>query len=182
MKSGGQRTGRSRLIHVMPARRPRSDHGTTRTVLRFMARFGNACSRAYPSQCRASPRKASCLAPAKRLAGPMTSDHLAVNAITRRVREFAERVRRVQDRDLYLYLQPVEAIGGPRVTIGGRSVLLGSSYSYLGLLGHPEIEAAARAAMQQYGTRTSGVRLLAGQNDPHPPPREPPPALPVRRT
>src|SRR2546428_1460244 len=111
--------------------------------------------------------KASCLAPAKRLAGPMTSDHLAANSITRRVREFAERVRRVQDRDLYLYLEPVEAIGGPRVTIAGRSVLLGSSYSYLGLLGHPEIEAAARAATQQYGTGTHGVRLLAGNTDLH---------------
>src|SRR3989442_10916413 len=108
--------------------------------------------------------KASCLAPAKRLAGPMTSDHLAANSITRRVREFAERVRRVQDRDLYLYLEPVEAIGGPRATIAGRSVLLGLSYSYLGLLGHPEIETAARAAAHQYGTRTYGGRLLAGEH------------------
>src|SRR3989442_15400135 len=111
--------------------------------------------------------KASCLAPAKRLAGPMTSDHLAANSITSRVRGFAARVRRVQDRDLYLYLEPVEAIGGPRVTIAGRSVLLGSSYSYLGLLGPPEIEAAARAATQQYGTGTHGVRLLAGNTDLH---------------
>lgn len=97
----------------------------------------------------------------------MTSDHLASNPITRRVHEFAERVRHVKDRDLYLYLEPVEAIDGPRVTIEGRSVLLGSSYSYLGLLGHPEIEAAARAAMQQYGTGTHGVRLLAGNTDLH---------------
>src|SRR2546428_7644829 len=122
--------------------------------------------------------KASCLAPAKRLAGPMTSDHLAANSITRRVREFAERVRRVQDRDLYLYLEPVEAIGGPRVTIAGRSVLLGSSYSYLGLFGHPEIETAPRAAAQQDGTRTHGRRLLAGEHGPHHPPRT---ALRARR-
>src|SRR3989441_2773923 len=128
------------------------------------------CPLGGPDQTAAGPimaGKASCLAPAKRLAGPMTSDHLAANSITRRVREFAERVRRVQDRDLYLYLEPVVAIGGPRVTIAGRSVLLGSSYSYLGLLGHPEIEAAARAAMQQYGTGTHGVRLLAGNTDLH---------------
>src|SRR2546427_12927873 len=84
---------------------------------------------------RASPREASCRAPAKRLAGPMTSDHLADNPITRRVREFAERVRQVQDRDLYLYLEPVEAIGGPRVAIARRAVLLGSSYPYLGFVG-----------------------------------------------
>src|SRR5213592_1212139 len=98
---------------------------------------------------------------------PMTSDHLASNPITRRVREFAGRVRQVQERDLYLYLEPVQAIGGPRVTIEGRSVLLGSSYSYLGLLGHPEIEAASRAAVQHYGTGTHGVRLLAGNTDLH---------------
>src|SRR2546425_7691247 len=137
------------------------------------------CPRGGPDQTATGPimaGKASCLAPAKRLAGPMTSDHLAANSITRRVREFAERVRRVQDRDLYLYLEPVEAIGGPRVTIAGRSVLLGSSYSYLGLLGHPEIEAAARAATQQYGTRTHGVRLLAGHtHPPHPVPKPHPP-------
>jgi glycine C-acetyltransferase len=97
----------------------------------------------------------------------MAPDHLASNPITRRVRELVERVRHVQERELYLYLEPVEAVGGPRVTIEGRSVLLGSSYSYLGLLGHPEIESAARAALQQYGTGTHGVRLLAGNTDLH---------------
>src|SRR2546425_4092626 len=98
---------------------------------------------------------------------PMTTDHLATNPITRRVNEFATRVHRVQERQLYLYLEPVEALRGPRVTIAGRSVLLGASYSYLGLLGHPEIEAAANAAVAQYGTGTHGVRLLAGNTDLH---------------
>lgn len=97
----------------------------------------------------------------------MTSDHLASNPISRRVQEFAARVVRVQERNLYLYLEPVAGIAGSRVTIAGRSVLLGASYSYLGLLGHPEIEAAAKAAVQQYGTGTHGVRLLAGNTDLH---------------
>jgi len=97
----------------------------------------------------------------------MTLEHLAANPITRRVQEFAARVVRVQERNLYLYLEPVSGIAGARVTIGGRSVLLGSSYSYLGLLGHPEIEAAAAAAVRQYGTGTHGVRLLAGNTDLH---------------
>jgi glycine C-acetyltransferase len=97
----------------------------------------------------------------------MTTDHLTANPITRRVREFADRVRQVQERDLYLYLEPVEAVAGSRVTIRGRSVLLGASYSYLGLLGHPEIEAAAKSAVQRYGTGTHGVRLLAGNTDLH---------------
>jgi glycine C-acetyltransferase len=37
-----------------------------------------------------------------------------------------------------------------------------ASYSYLGLLGHPRIGAAAKAAVDQYGTGTHGVRTLAG--------------------
>ncbi len=68
---------------------------------------------------------------------------------------------------MYLYLEPVEALRGPRVTIERRSLLLGASYSYLGLLGHPEIEAAANAAVAHYGTGTHGVRLLAGNTDLH---------------
>lgn len=97
----------------------------------------------------------------------MSFRDLASNPISRRLREFAERVRQVQERNLYLYLEPVAAIGGSHVTIEGRRVLLGASYSYLGLLGHPAIEAAARTAVQHYGTGTHGVRLLAGNTDLH---------------
>ena len=37
-----------------------------------------------------------------------------------------------------------------------------ASYSYLGLIGHPKINAAAEAALAEFGTGTHGVRLLAG--------------------
>jgi glycine C-acetyltransferase len=37
-----------------------------------------------------------------------------------------------------------------------------ASYSYLNLLGHPKINAAAEAALKEFGTGTHGVRLLAG--------------------
>jgi 8-amino-7-oxononanoate synthase len=37
-----------------------------------------------------------------------------------------------------------------------------ASYSYLGLIGHPRINAAAKAAVDRYGTGTHGVRTLAG--------------------
>jgi glycine C-acetyltransferase len=37
-----------------------------------------------------------------------------------------------------------------------------ASYSYLGLVGHPRINAAAQAAVEKYGTGTHGVRMLAG--------------------
>ncbi|MGH2436589.1 MAG: aminotransferase class I/II-fold pyridoxal phosphate-dependent enzyme [bacterium] len=90
-----------------------------------------------------------------------------MDPIGRRIDEFANRVRAVKADDLYFYLQPVEAIDGASVTIGGRSLLLGSSYSYLGLIGHPLIQHAARDALNHYGTGTHGVRLLAGNTDLH---------------
>ena len=41
------------------------------------------------------------------------------------------------------------------------------TYSYLGLLGHPRIEEAAKAAVARYGTGTHGVRLLGGNLELH---------------
>lgn len=90
-----------------------------------------------------------------------------MDPIERRIKGYADRARDVKARGLYFYLQPVEAVEGAYVRIGGRRMLLGSSYSYLGLIGHPAIEAAAAAAVAHYGTGTHGVRLLAGNTDLH---------------
>ena len=63
----------------------------------------------------------------------------------------------------YFYLEPVEAIHNGRVLVRryGEMIML-SSYSYLGLLGHPKINAAATKAIDEYSTGTHGVRLLSG--------------------
>ncbi|MDR7418887.1 MAG: 8-amino-7-oxononanoate synthase [Armatimonadota bacterium] len=90
-----------------------------------------------------------------------------MGAIERRIKEYAERASAVQAAGLYFYLQPVDALDGAYVTIRGRRMLLASSYSYLGLLGHPAIRDAAQAALARYGTGTHGVRLLAGNTDLH---------------
>jgi 8-amino-7-oxononanoate synthase len=90
-----------------------------------------------------------------------------VGAIERRITEYADRARAVQAAGLYFYLQPVDAVDGAYVTIHGRRMLLASSYSYLGLLGHPAIQTAAQDAVAHYGTGTHGVRLLAGNTDLH---------------
>lgn len=69
-----------------------------------------------------------------------------------------------KERDLYFYLEATEDIlPNGRVNVQGRGemIMLGS-YSYLGLIGHPKINAAAKAAVDKYGTGTHGVRLLAG--------------------
>lgn len=41
------------------------------------------------------------------------------------------------------------------------------SYSYLGLINHPEIKKAAKEAIDKYGTGAGGVRLLTGTLDLH---------------
>ncbi len=69
--------------------------------------------------------------------------------------------------DLYTYQQALESKSGPRVRLGGQQFLMISSYDYLGLIGHPAIEAAAIEAIGEYGTSTGGVRLLVGTTDLH---------------
>lgn len=66
--------------------------------------------------------------------------------------------------DLYFYLEAIEEYlpdNRVRVTGHGEMIMLGS-YSYLGLNGHPAINAAAMQAVQRFGTGTHGVRMLAG--------------------
>jgi len=85
-----------------------------------------------------------------------------INPITWRIEQMNERVRSAKDQDLYLYLQPAEEVNGAYVTIDGRRMLQFASYAYLDLLGHPKIQAAAQAALEEFGPGTHGVRVLAG--------------------
>jgi len=83
--------------------------------------------------------------------------------ITAKIEYWRERVGRTRAEGLYFFNEPIEALLSPtRVRVRGREMLLFASYSYLGLLGHPRLSAAAQAAAAQYGTGTHGVRLLAG--------------------
>jgi 8-amino-7-oxononanoate synthase len=73
-------------------------------------------------------------------------------------------LREAREADLYFYLQAIEAFlphSHVRVRGHGEMLLLGG-YSYLGLNGHPDILAAAEAALHHWGTGTPGARLLAG--------------------
>lgn len=60
-----------------------------------------------------------------------------------------------------------ELRGGSRVVIRGREMAMFASYSYLGLIGHPRINAAAHEAIERYGTGTHGARMLAGTLEVH---------------
>jgi glycine C-acetyltransferase len=85
------------------------------------------------------------------------------DAIQRRIDALNQRVDGAKAVDLYYYNQPVSELrGGAKVLVNGREMGMFASYSYLGLVGHPRINAAAKAAVDRFGTGTHGVRTLAG--------------------
>ncbi|MGQ9833773.1 MAG: aminotransferase class I/II-fold pyridoxal phosphate-dependent enzyme [Candidatus Villigracilaceae bacterium] len=87
----------------------------------------------------------------------------ANDAVAHRIRAMTERVLYLKANDLYFYNLPsTELRGGARSVVNGREMTIFASYSYLGLIGHPRINAAAKAAVDKYGTGTHGVRTLAG--------------------
>src|ERR1700730_10536924 len=49
------------------------------------------------------------------------------------------------------FFQVHEGRAGATTTIGGRELVNFASYNYLGLNGHPEVSAAAKAAIDRYG-------------------------------
>jgi 8-amino-7-oxononanoate synthase len=83
--------------------------------------------------------------------------------VQKRIRAMCDRVEQIQADGVYFYNMPVSELrGGSRVVVNGRTMGMFASYSYLGLIGHPRINAAAKAAIDKYGTGTHGVRTLAG--------------------
>jgi glycine C-acetyltransferase len=83
--------------------------------------------------------------------------------VQRRIRAMCDRVEQIQADGVYFYNMPVSELrGGSKVVVNGRTMGMFASYSYLGLIGHPRINAAAKAAVDKYGTGTHGVRTLAG--------------------
>jgi 8-amino-7-oxononanoate synthase len=85
------------------------------------------------------------------------------DAVTRRIRAMTDRLAGLKAKDLYFYNQPVaEILGDSKVRVNGRVMGMYASYSYLGLVGHPRINEAAKKAVDKFGTGTNGVRTLAG--------------------
>jgi 8-amino-7-oxononanoate synthase len=60
-----------------------------------------------------------------------------------------------------------ERRAGAETLIGNRVLSNFSSYDYLGLNGHPEVQDAARSAIGRYGTSASASRLVAGERPIH---------------
>jgi 8-amino-7-oxononanoate synthase len=65
------------------------------------------------------------------------------------------------------YFRPHEGISGAHARIGNADYLNFASYNYLGLNGDPRVSAAAKAAIDRYGTSASASRLASGERPDH---------------
>ncbi|RIK78906.1 MAG: 8-amino-7-oxononanoate synthase [Planctomycetota bacterium] len=77
------------------------------------------------------------------------------------------RVRAAKQQGVYFFEPEISAHDGAWVTAEDRRMLMLSSYEYLGLLGHPHLQEAAVAALENYGTGHHGARLLVGTTTVH---------------
>jgi 8-amino-7-oxononanoate synthase len=61
------------------------------------------------------------------------------------------------------YFRSHDGVSSNIVTVEGREYINYSGYNYLGLAGHPEVSAAALAAIDRYGTSVSASRFASGE-------------------
>jgi 8-amino-7-oxononanoate synthase len=65
------------------------------------------------------------------------------------------------------FFQQMEGISSSTAVVNGRELLNFSGYNYLGLSGHPAVNAAAIAAMEKFGTSVSASRIVSGERSLH---------------
>jgi len=65
------------------------------------------------------------------------------------------------------FFQPRDGVSHSVVRRQGKSLINYSGYNYLGLSGHPAVSAAAKNAIDKYGTSASASRIVSGQIELH---------------
>jgi len=65
------------------------------------------------------------------------------------------------------YFRVHDGIAGAETLIGNKTYVNFASYNYIGLNGHPRISAAAKAAIDRYGTSVSASRPVSGERSIH---------------
>jgi 8-amino-7-oxononanoate synthase len=65
------------------------------------------------------------------------------------------------------YFRSHDGTAGATTVMEGRSFVNYSSYNYLGLAGHPDVNDAAKEAIDRYGTSASASRLVSGERPIH---------------
>ena len=78
-----------------------------------------------------------------------------------------DELKEIRENKLFRNLTEIQSGQSPEVTIDGNKYILLASNSYLGLSVHPDVVAAARNALEKYGTGSGGSRLVSGSSDLH---------------
>src|SRR6476469_10589061 len=73
----------------------------------------------------------------------------------------------VRRADWYRSPQSIESSPGPVVKLADRRLINFASNDYLGLAGHDKLIQAAMAATKEFGTGSTGSRLVSGHRDLH---------------
>jgi len=81
--------------------------------------------------------------------------------------ERLEQLRAAREHDLMPYFRVVEAEPGPIALMEGKERITLGSNNYLGLTGDPRVKAAAREALEHYGTGLTGSRFMNGTTPLH---------------
>src|SRR5207247_4057090 len=99
--------------------------------------------------------------------GPVNTETLQHIALFEKCRTFAPKASQVQAAGLHAWYKPISRSEDTVVVIEGKDRIMMGSNNYLGLTHHPEVLAAARAALDRYGSGCTGSRLLNGTLDLH---------------
>ena len=128
---------------------------------------------AYLSSPAALPRgeKRSC----KSLLEPVAAPRATITATavvdkvdkTERYRQATRRFDKWQQEGKYFFHTPFSEQSDAWVVSGDRQMLMLGSYSYLGLMRHPDIIEASCRATEEFGTGAHGARILAGTTTLH---------------
>jgi 8-amino-7-oxononanoate synthase len=125
------------------------------------ARLIEKLSSASPVRSAGSPRHSAAHAPSA-AAARLDVSQLESSREIRMIREAAEFLGITDP-----FFRVHEGIAGAETIIDGCSYVNFASYNYLGLNGHPRISAAAKAAIDRYGTSVSASRPVSGERPVH---------------
>ena len=81
--------------------------------------------------------------------------------------EVTRRLEYVKARNQYFYCREFEPTAAPFVNMDGKRLMMLGANNYLGLANHPKVVAAARAALEKYGTGSCSSRILTGTSPLH---------------